>query len=942
MAAKPIISAILFIVIAFGFPVDAIADLVAHYPMNEGIGNTVFDVSGNENHGTITDGVWTFGAFGAALRFDGNADGHINCGNAASLSIGECGSIQVWFKPEAPMQGGLVCWGLGGSWEEQRFTTLINQYGNYDEFGVYIADGESYFRPYRGVLPPVDEWTCLCVTFTKRSIDIFLDGVLVKTAFQQVMPGIEGFDLLIGKAFGWVQYGLFRGVLDEVRVYDHCLSSQEVFQLYKAEAVNRGKETSGFGTIRITPEAHPKPGTITARLDYRGLAPISQDATIEAKIVKAVTGGASGGSISANSMSSAEQGRHKAELPGAQHGSGQPLQGEVRLLPMWGEALARFDVRNHSPGTYILCARAYVQGVQIGRTAETEVYWPGRDSAWQGIEVLNNLCWELLDEAPGASWETQYTCSHPRDGWVYFRTQATGNLDISATDANPSLLHDPAGPENQECMRWIEAGALQIDVTGTGSLDRLIVKAVPALVFTHWPLVKTGLESVEDHPFLAEHVLPQANTIMDHGHCWYTDEWVNQEGGHWRSVVYKPLAEASGTTQGIYDYLTSMDGLTHPDLHGVQLDEFYPGVPYLAEWTDACAAILDDPMYDGHMIIPYFGGNVWDHADCTAFLQAVASRGSWLAYMAYYPELASEERAWFSVYRDLSRTVNSMEQIIPGVTGQLQIVFSHITEFTGENADVQASLKRFMDLQYHQLATQPEFFGIPAIEQYVSHHSDEESIRWAARLFRHYALEGHRDPMCEDPYALDHLANGDFLDGIQGWTAIAAEPDSMDVKRFRGLGILQHRRSHGYGTEVPFLRTRRSSINPNRISQTLAGLEPGRLYSLKLITGDYQDLLLGVSAEKQHAISIDIQGADLLSGPQYLFQHRDKSKGTLGVFNWENPYWMNLHCRVFRALGMDVTVTISDWVSPSSPGGAYGQELFFDHIEVQPYFESGE
>ena len=172
----------------------------------------------------------------------------------------------------------------------------------------------------------------------------------------------------------------------------------------------------------------------------------------------------------------------------------------------------------------------------------------------------------------------------------------------------------------------------------------------------------------------------------------------------------------------------------------------------------------------------------------------------------------------------------------------------------------------------------------------------------------------------------------------KGDRAPKAEPGTVDVKSFRGLGILQHRRSYGYGTVVPFLWTCRSAVQPNRYSQTITGLEPGRLYSVKLITGDYHDLIFGQSAEKVHALSMEIQGADPLTGPEYSFIHSGKSTGTVGAFSTEHPYWMNQHCQVFRALGVDATVTITDWMTPSTPGGPIGQELIHSHIEVQPYY----
>jgi hypothetical protein len=48
---------------------------------------------------------------------------------------------------------------------------------------------------------------------------------------------------------------------------------------------------------------------------------------------------------------------------------------------------------------------------------------------------------------------------------------------------------------------------------------------------------------------------------------------------------------------------------------------------------------------------------------------------------------------------------------------------------------------------------------------------------------------------------------------------------------------------------------------------------------------------------------------------------------------------MNYHFRVFRAIGRTAGLAISDWASPEAPGGPTGQELMFNFIEVQPYFE---
>ena len=41
---------------------------------------------------------------------------------------------------------------------------------------------------------------------------------------------------------------------------------------------------------------------------------------------------------------------------------------------------------------------------------------------------------------------------------------------------------------------------------------------------------------------------------------------------------------------------------------------------------------------------------------------------------------------------------------------------------------------------------------------------------------------------------------------------------------------------------------------------------------------------------------------------------------------------------VFRATGTTASLEISDWLKAEEPGAPVGEELYFDFIQVQPYF----
>ena len=78
---------ILFLVVVFSLCLvnGAWADLLAYWQFDEGSGDTVEDMSGNGNHGTIEGAEWVTNAiFGSALQFDG-VDDRVVVPDSASL-----------------------------------------------------------------------------------------------------------------------------------------------------------------------------------------------------------------------------------------------------------------------------------------------------------------------------------------------------------------------------------------------------------------------------------------------------------------------------------------------------------------------------------------------------------------------------------------------------------------------------------------------------------------------------------------------------------------------------------------------------------------------------------------------------------------------------------------------------------------------------------------
>jgi len=243
------------------------------------------------------------------------------------------------------------------------------------------------------------------------------------------------------------------------------------------------------------------------------------------------------------------------------------------------------------------------------------------------------------------------------------------------------------------------------------------------------------------------------------------------------------------------------------------------------------------------------------------------------------------------------------------------------------------------EMYCHLIANAPVFQGTYGIFWYHAVSADEEALRWVSRLNRHYFIEGRTDMLSDQygfKYSLRHIENPDFDDGTNGWTISPAEQGSIARKTLKRYNIIQGR--YPYPLEGDnFLWMKRSARRPNRFSQEVKDLKPGKLYSVKLITADHKDLTEGRTNKEPHAVKITLDNVDVI--PERSFQQPYKQTSGLPPSFKGNPAWLAYHYVLFRANGETAKLTISDWQSDEEPGGPIGQELMYNFIELQPYFE---
>ncbi len=205
---------------------DLNTGLVAHYPFN---GNAQ-DVTKNGKNGTVHGATLTqdkFGTSGSAYSFDGND--YIITPDLKSYFSNTTVTISVWFKAQA---AGVIIDEVG---------QLALNTGWHDSQIEILASGEVKVRVWN--LSPVSlgtvrfgTWHHAVLRYNRatQKLDGFLDGVEA----SRDVSGNRSISGHLYYAFGAVDTthlgsgAYFKGVIDEVAIYNRALSADEVKKLY--------------------------------------------------------------------------------------------------------------------------------------------------------------------------------------------------------------------------------------------------------------------------------------------------------------------------------------------------------------------------------------------------------------------------------------------------------------------------------------------------------------------------------------------------------------------------------------------------------------------------------------------------------------------------------------------------------------------------------------
>ncbi|MEM7347816.1 MAG: LamG domain-containing protein [Chloroflexota bacterium] len=212
-------------------------DLVAHYPFN---GSTQ-DVSGQENHGTLSGGTFVADRFGqpeSAFALDG-VDDFIEVDGAKSLNMVFDMSISLWFYHQ--------------NQDSQTWYTLAEksdpERDGHSRYGMWLIRDlvEVCIQPADISLPqrcldseiPLapEQWHHLVGLSDGRFLHVYINGQLAgkKDFVSRTNISQSNFELFIGTDLYNHSVIYTKGIIDDLRLYKRVLSSEEISTLYAAE-----------------------------------------------------------------------------------------------------------------------------------------------------------------------------------------------------------------------------------------------------------------------------------------------------------------------------------------------------------------------------------------------------------------------------------------------------------------------------------------------------------------------------------------------------------------------------------------------------------------------------------------------------------------------------------------------------------------------------------
>ncbi|MCS4541597.1 MAG: LamG domain-containing protein, partial [Euryarchaeota archaeon] len=202
----------------------------------EGYGDFLKDFSGNDNNGTKYGPNWTAGKYGSALSFDG-VDDYVKILDSDSLDFNgtESFTITAWIKTSAQKMQFIInkASGSGSTYKAYHIFQTANSSNNKIRFMYHT--NSSATTDCASTAPINDgNWHFIAAVrdVPKDKGFLYIDGDLNSSAIDNsVGNGENSGNITIGNSYP-VGARAFKGVIDEMRIYNKALNASEIQSNY--------------------------------------------------------------------------------------------------------------------------------------------------------------------------------------------------------------------------------------------------------------------------------------------------------------------------------------------------------------------------------------------------------------------------------------------------------------------------------------------------------------------------------------------------------------------------------------------------------------------------------------------------------------------------------------------------------------------------------------
>ncbi len=238
---------------------------IIYWRFDETSGSTAFDSSGNNNNGTVIGTAWTAGKINNGLNFSGNTNSYIIKNPVSNFPTSEI-TAEFWMKSSDTSNAGTP-FSYATSASDNEFR--IVDYTNFE-----IDRGSS--SVVTGISANDGAWHLIAVTWkaSDGNLILYKDGINVYTGtLASGEPITSGGSLVLGQdqdiiGGGFELYQAFKGLIDEVKVYNRILSASEILTEY--QTVSSDNDLAAYykldetnGTYAIDSSGNGNSGALT-------------------------------------------------------------------------------------------------------------------------------------------------------------------------------------------------------------------------------------------------------------------------------------------------------------------------------------------------------------------------------------------------------------------------------------------------------------------------------------------------------------------------------------------------------------------------------------------------------------------------------------------------------------------------------------------------------